>query len=69
MVVPLAANSQSVPPVTAPRRIETVVPEASAIWVASVRCQIIRYSDISWPLSSLATASGDRKGVVGRMAS
>ena len=73
MVVPLAANSVSVlAPATsavAPRRTLTVVPTASAIWLARVRCQIIRYSASSWPFNSPARASGERSGVVGRMAS
>ena len=73
MVVPEAANSASVPVVgalaVAPRRIETVVPTASAICEARVRCQMSRYSDISWPLSSAESWSGLRSGVVGRMAS
>ena len=70
MVVPLAANSQSVPiGCSAPSRTDTVVPTASAICEASVRCQIMRYSDSSWPFSSAASASGLRSGVVGRMAS
>ena len=47
----------------------TVVPVASAICDASVRCQIKRYSDSSWPLSSPATWLGARSGVDGRIAS
>ena len=47
----------------------TVWPVASAIWLASVRCQISRYSASSWPLSSPATCCGERNGVVGRIAS
>ncbi len=46
MVVPLAANSQSVLPASvalgAPSRTLTVVPVASAICEANVRCQIRR---------------------------
>jgi hypothetical protein len=49
MVVPLAASSQSVPAppglaaaAVAPRRTLTVVPTASAICDARVRCQIRR---------------------------
>ena len=41
----------------------------SAICDASVRCQISRYSDRSWPLSSPASCCGERSGVVGRIAS
>ena len=78
MVVPLAANSQSVPPgapvpagsrTAAARRTLTVVPAASAICEARVRCQIRRYRLSSCPFSSPARLSGDRSGVVGRMAS
>ena len=47
----------------------TVVPVASAICEASVRCQISRYSDSSWLFSSPATWRGERSGVVGRIAS
>ena len=47
----------------------TVVPVASAICDANVRCQIKRYSERSWPFSSDASCCGERKGVVGRMAS
>ena len=70
IVVPEAANSASVPSAAvAPSRTVTVVPVASAICDASVRCQINRYSDSSWPLSSPATWFGDRSGVDGRIAS
>ena len=48
---------------------DTVVPEASAICEARVRCQIIRYNDSSWPFSSARSESGERSGVVGRIAS
>ena len=34
-----------------------------------MRCQISRYSDSSWPLSSPASCCGERSGVVGRIAS
>ena len=34
-----------------------------------MRCQISRYSDSSWLLSSVCTACGERSGVVGRIAS
>src|SRR5215213_4656959 len=71
MVVPEAANSQSVARCvdTAPIRTLTVVPVASAICDASVRCQISRYSDSSCPLSSPCTCCGDRYGVLGLIAS
>ncbi len=42
---------------------------ASAICDASVRCQIIRYSASSWLFNSVDTESGERYGVVGRIAS
>ena len=50
-------------------RTVTVWPVASAIWLASVRCQISRYNASSWPLSSAASCCGGRNGVVGRIAS
>ena len=46
-----------------------MVPVASAICDASVRCQTNRYSAISWLLSSPSTCLGLRNGVVGRIAS
>ena len=49
--------------------IDTWSNRASAIWEATVRCQISRYS-ANWPLSNApATRSGVRMAEVGRMAS
>ena len=71
MVVPLAANSQSVDSWAdvPPRRTLTVTPRASAICEAKVRCHTSVYSARSCRFSSDATASGGRNGVVGRIAS
>ena len=73
--MPDAANSQStISPVVrsvagAVSRTLTVTPVASAICEASVRCQISRYSASSWLFSSADSESGERYGVVGRIAS
>ena len=68
--MPDAENSASVPSAAAaPRRTVTVVPVASAICDANVRCQIRRYSERSWLFSSDANCCGERSGVVGRIAS
>ena len=57
MVVPLAANSQSLAAspaaatAVAPRRMDTVTPVASTICDAKVRCHTNRYKARSGPLN------------------
>ena len=71
MTFPLALHSASVPSaVRAPSRIVELVPRASAIWLATVRCQISSYSRSSSPETSRASSPGVRNtSPDGRMAS
>ncbi len=71
MTRPDAENSASVPSaVVAPRRTDAVTPRASAIWLATVRCQTSSYRRSSSPESSRASSPGVRKtSPEGRIAS
>ena len=74
MVRPVAENSTSLPPPEVLASPETVtfmeVPRASAIWEATVRCQISSYSLNSSASRTLARAPGvAKRSPAGRIAS